>query len=169
MKGGVLGRRIGLVLLASVFLAGMVLSTLSNGVSAGGPSVLSAEPEGRKALFLFLEELGFEVRAWRSAPLALPEGSHALWVFETPSWEAGEDEEVDAGPVHLQDPRHPLHYGEFVRRGGLLVTTGEEERLGWLREACELEVPDWIPTDPRSALGVELEGEIDAAGDSSAG
>jgi len=158
VKGGVLGRRIGLALLALVFLAGLVLSTLSGGGAAGGPSVLSAEPEGRKALFLFLEELGFELRAWRSAPLALPEGPHALWVFETPTWEAGEDEQADAGPLHLQDPRHPLHYGEFVRRGGLLVTTGDEERLGWLREACGLELPDWTPTDPRSAHGVELEG-----------
>ncbi len=109
-------------------------------------SVSSAEAEGRRALFLILDELGFEPRIWHQAPVGLPSGEHVLWLSRPPAG-LGDGELASEAPAgddpSLGDPRHPLNYGEFVRAGGTLVAPATERMLAWLRAQAGLEVPAW--------------------------
>ncbi len=104
----------------------------------GGPaesvrgSVASAEPEGRRALFLLFGGLGYVPEAWRKFPGALPSGEHVLWLASAPrpsdaqrSDEALADEEDEPESVRAPhaslDFRSLRHYRRFVESGGTLV------------------------------------------------
>lgn|GEM_PF-1983467 len=153
---------------ALLFVAGIVVSSLGGSGLPREASVASSEAEGRRALFLVLEELGLEPRSWRGAPAALPAGEHVLWMAGPPvdlGLTGGETEMLsgsDADPGLLADPRHPAHYGEFVRAGGTLVLPWSDDPIHWLRTDCGLEVPDWEPCDlSQERLEVELDtGEL---------
>jgi hypothetical protein len=151
-------------LIGALFLMGLFFSMVGGESPEMGNSVRSSLGDGRRALFLLLEELGFEPQAWRQAPISLPAGEHLLWMSNPPlRLDVVEDEEAarEVGTI-LEDPRHPAGYGEFVRGGGTLVIPGSEEGLLWLREECGLAVPDWEPCEWGSgSLMVELDsGEV---------
>jgi hypothetical protein len=141
-------------LIVGLFVLGLVLSTMVGGGSGPEESVHSSEPTGRRALWIFLSELGYAPRSWSSAPLALSTGEHLLWLPRTPVYLESEEEEEDSDEIEedgldpiLSDPRHPANYGRFVRSGGTLLITGEKPHLDWLREDCGLDLPAWTPVD----------------------
>ena len=72
MKNAGLGRILGLVVLLGLLAAGLLLTVLPSGSHAREPSVLSAEPKGRRALFLLLERLGWRTQVWTKTPGNLP-------------------------------------------------------------------------------------------------
>ncbi len=159
-----LGSRLLLGALVLLFLLGVGVQILGTGSTALERSVASNEDGGRRALLLVLNELGYDVQAWGGSPNTLPPGEHLLWMADVPTSldEEGESEgrELRGGdtsrPLHA-DPRHPLNYGVFVRGGGTLLLPYSTANLAWLREHCELEVPDWPYRRPRADTTVEFE------------
>ena len=144
VKAG-LSRGAGALLLAAL-VAGAGAMLLDPGEPRAAESSASTKPAGRRALFLVLEELGFEPQEWHQAPVALPEGGAALWLASAPTWAQGGDSsesEEAPTPAEAEDPRHPGHYGRFVRAGGTLVVPGRPKVLAWLRDEAGLEVPTW--------------------------
>lgn len=164
-------------LIGFLFVAGIVFSSFGSGGQALDSSVSSSEPEGHRAVFLLLEDLGFNPRPWRQAPLVLPQDERVLWMPRIPMPLTLEEAADDPDPEHeapleegqdshsgvrnvalLEDPRHPANYGEFVRGGGTLILPFESSHLDWLRNDCGLEIPDWEACDWESGgLLAELE------------
>jgi hypothetical protein len=86
-------------------------------------SVGSTEQDGRRALQLLLEELGFETVAWRQPPGSLPPGERLLWLAALP----------DA--VEQRDtPRDLTHYRGFVQAGGRLAVAVDGAQLARLEQ-----------------------------------
>jgi len=111
-----LRRTLAILIVAGVLLVGLLVAINpredQNRYVAG--STLAAGPEGTKAFYLLLEELGQKPRRWkRPGHRGLP-AHGALWLFG--------DEAV--GPLSA------LALGEFVRGGGTVV--GSPEILGAL-------------------------------------
>jgi len=144
-------------LLGLAFVAGAgALMLLSGEEATTGLSVASTKDSGRRALFLVLQELGFEPSIWNQAPVALPVGEHTLWLSTPPLMggpDEGEEESEEDQPAtgdssesaerDLADPRHPWNYGLFVRGGGTLVVPARQKMLNWLRGSADLDVPLW--------------------------
>lgn len=81
---------------------------------SGAGSTNSAEPEGRRALLLTLDALGFAPESWARPPGALPRGRNVLWMATTPTWteaaeesaepEDGTEAPAEPDPDAAQDP-----------------------------------------------------------------
>ncbi len=158
-----------LVLLVGLAITAKLLQPASQ-VPEG--SVDSAEPEGRKALLLLLQKLGFDARAWREPPVELAREHALLWLpcvpprsgpmavsersakpkdakkrasGKTPEAETKEDEAEEAPPDLASSPARTgafglVHYGEFVRSGGVLVIAAGSSTKRFLVE--DLGIPE---------------------------
>jgi len=140
-----------LVLLVALAITARFLQPESN---APEGSVDSAGPEGRKALLLLLQELGFDAEAWREAPEQLVHERGMLWLScvpprsgpvsvserSSPSGdETKKEDESNAGNEEAPSPARAGafslgHYGEFVRSGGVLVIAASQETRRFLLE-----------------------------------
>ena len=67
-----------LLLLGVLLLIGFLLMLLPSGTARSTASVRSTEEDGRRALYLLLEELGYQVSGWNQAPGNLPRGTDVL-------------------------------------------------------------------------------------------
>ena len=100
------------VLLVLVSFAGALFMPRTGEGGPGFASSYSAASGGAKAAYLLLEELGYNVERWASAPNALPDDAHdVVLVLADPYIPASSEERMD-----LQ---------RFVRRGGRVVATGQ--------------------------------------------
>ncbi|MFT7669400.1 MAG: hypothetical protein ACI8X5_002100 [Planctomycetota bacterium] len=159
-------------LLSVIFLLGLLASTLGGGEETSGPSIGSNQPDGRRAFYLLLDELGFDPLNWKQAPISLPRGDHLLWMPESPAdllveeEDSGEPLELNSKAIAM-DPRHPVNYAEFVRAGGTLVIPWTTLNTDWLRDKCGLELPNletcaWkgaslqISTDTGESMSIAL-------------
>lgn len=141
-------------------------------------SVESVAPDGRRAAFALLEELGFEPRAWDERPGLLPAGRQVLWLPGVPidpreREDEGEREiaaDSDAlDRAQADSLRAPAHYRRFLERGGRVVAPLSPEMLDFLRESMELDGLDGCKAEPfesapgrvRTAAGEELDLELD--------
>jgi hypothetical protein len=128
-----------LILLGALLLIGSLLTLLPGGGARSSGSVRSTEEDGRRALYLLFEELGYQVAGWNQAPGYLPRGSDVLYLPDTPETPPGYASRP--GASRLRDPRH---YLRFVEEGGTLITPvdgdahfeflAEELGLGPVRE-----------------------------------
>jgi hypothetical protein len=129
------------------------------------PSVASSRPEGRRALLLVLERLGFAPEAWRKPPGALPHGEHVLWSFGAPfdpsesARERSSDESErarDAGSLSpAQHGMHAIeHYRAFLDAGGTLILAWNERTRAFLADGVGLEGVDGFEArSPSAAAG----------------
>ncbi len=151
------------VLFGVLFAFGILISLLSGQAHEVDSSAAANHPLGRRAALLVLEELGHEAQAWQQAPIFLEGSEGLLWMPQTPvlfelaTDDSDGDEAIEPGEMSAEDPRHPMHYGEFVRAGGTLLLPYSESNLEWLREDCGLEVPDWPRTSTTSTWNLELD------------
>lgn len=85
MRTGLVNRAAAIVV-AAVFIGLVVLALF---VGGGSPQQIeSAEYDGdggRLALYLLLEELGYDPEVWKEAPGLLPAGEHILWAARVPT------------------------------------------------------------------------------------
>jgi hypothetical protein len=152
MKRSALG-----VALALPVLAGLLLAVFAQSSPAGGASVESNGPEGRRALRLLFEACGFRTQAWHHRPGDLPTGAHVLWLAQLPGpLEDAPDREAPAGAKVPDGARHrelgplagsrasPLQYRRFVEQGGTLVLRGDPQSLERLREEFGFEELDGL-------------------------
>lgn len=111
------------------------------------PSVASNRPDGRRALFLTLQRLGFAPEAWRKAPGALPHGEHVLWSFGVPlrAEKGSKSGDHESGPNanSLSPAQHGLHsaeqYRSFVDAGGTLILRWNERTRAFLADELALD------------------------------
>jgi hypothetical protein len=136
-------------LLPGFFLLLIVGAALLGGGSAGHGrpgSAFSTGDAGRRAAFLLLDELGFEVRAWTREPGLLagdfPLSKSVLFIAGVPpqpvtvgSRSHSEEAEFRSGR-RLRDRRHYLRYME---QGGTIVCHADSELLGFFEETLELD------------------------------
>ena len=136
---------VGLVLTGLLFLPLMRRGPITDAGSAEGRG-----PAGRRALFLLLDELGFEARIWRQRPGALPAGAHVLWLSDLPQLEGEQaGTESDAlSNAYASGLRSPRRYRDFVLRGGHLFVSVDDERLERLRGEFGFEELDALGFDP---------------------
>jgi len=144
-------RWLSLAVLGTLVLLIAVATFLDAGEGEGRGSVGSNGPDGRRALRLTLERLGFPVDGWEHPPGALPRGANALWMARIPRWDEPDDEEPgaeeprdeDAAPPRRGRPRiglqSPEHYLHFVESGGSLILPYSAETPAFLQEVLELD------------------------------
>ena len=100
------------VLLVLVSFAGALFMPRTGEGGPGFASSYSTASGGAKAAYLLLEESGYNVQRWSSAPNSLPDDSQdVVLVLADPYIPASSEERID-----LQ---------RFVRRGGRLLATGQ--------------------------------------------
>lgn len=152
------GLQRGFAAAALVLLVALAITArfLQPGSTAPEGSVDSAEPEGRKALLLLLQQLGFDAEAWREAPEQLAQERAMLWLPCVPPRSGpveasdrsvpgkSKDEKPEEGEKPSSSPARVgafglAHYGEFVRSGGVLVIAAGHETKRFLVE--DLEIP----------------------------
>lgn len=149
MSAGRFQKGLSIAVVASIALAIVVSYLLPEPEGGGLPSVSSNRPEGRRALFLVLQRLGWTPEAWRKPPGALPHGAHALWCFSAPgtgplaheddaapgAGSESADEKTARGP---SPARHGLHdrenYRAFVEGGGTIVLEWNQRTRDFLRD-----------------------------------
>lgn len=129
-------------------------------------STSSARPDGRRALLLALEELGFAPEVWARPPGALPRGRHVLWMATAPTWtDAAPEESAPGASDSPPDPKParetrkkrgrakdpdlsrrtryglhaPEHYLRFVESGGTLVLPWTLHTRQFLADALAIE------------------------------
>lgn len=142
--------RSGALALGALLIALLVLTMFSEGESTPTPrSVQSTEPDGRRALFLLLVELGFAPEAWNSTPEGLPEGRHVLWMPSAPD---GADDEVFSAPEH---------YRRFLERGGTIVISATPDNVRFLVEELEQSSCDGLAFGDSPYSGEEAPAEPD--------
>jgi hypothetical protein len=173
-------RALGIALALTLLVAGFATMLPSAPRSETRHSVESVAPDGRRAAFALLDELGFAPRAWDERPGLLPRGRQVLWLPGVPidpreresADERGAAEGPDALDVAQADSlRSPLHYADFLERGGRIVAPLSPEMLDFLRDELELGELDGaraeelapIPGPVRLASGEELELELESA------
>jgi len=123
-----------LILLGALLLIGFLLMLLPSGSARSAGSVRSTQEDGRRALYLLLEELGYQVAGWNQAPGDLPRGNEVLYLPETPETPGYGSR---PGTSRLRDP---LHYLRFVEEGGTLITPVDgDEHFEFLTEGLGLE------------------------------
>ncbi len=93
----------------------LVLTLLPGGESSTRDSVFSTKTSGRRAVFLLLERLGWEAKAWTRPPGDLDRGEHVVWLGNAPELPPGH------GRGGATGSRDPLHYLTFLEEGGTLV------------------------------------------------
>jgi hypothetical protein len=128
-----------LLLVALSFVSELAPSESDRGTG----SVHSSAPDGRRALFLLLGDLGFAPEAWSDAPGELPRGSHVLWLAKTPSSampglhvkrRAG-GKDADASTEVERIGAHALEgYQRFVENGGTLVMEAGDDTTAFLAD-----------------------------------
>ena len=114
------------VAIGLLLLMGVVLSQLPSGSSELERSALSSEPNGKRALFLVLGELGFPARIWTDTPSELPRGAGLVWLPEVPEYPEGLSQlaELEGAPERAQaaiGPHDPAHYRRFMDEGGTVL------------------------------------------------
>lgn len=146
-----------LVFLGALLLIGFLLTLLPSGATGSPGSVRSAAPDGRRALYLLLDELGFRPRGWTRSPGNLPRGDYLLYLPRTPETPPGYTGTAERAPTASpRRMRDPLHYLRFVEEGGTLVTPIEDdERFEFLAGTLGLEIlrdvsMDWREGDEDS-------------------
>ncbi len=98
-------------LLVLVGFAGALFRSSAGEEGPGFATSYSTASGGAKAAYLLLEELGYSVERWASAPNALPDDARkVVLVLADPYIPASSEERID-----LQ---------QFVRRGGTVLATG---------------------------------------------
>ncbi len=145
-----------LVVLFGLILVGSLLLFLPGSGAPRGESVLSTQEDGRRALLLLLDELGYDARAFTESPAELPRGGAALVLAAVPPEPVlrPSEEEPASGPRGRRDPRH---YRRFVDEGGVLLAPASEAMLAFLVEDLGFDAAreiDWIPG--RELAAVEL-------------
>jgi hypothetical protein len=161
VKQGNLGR--GLPILLLVFALGLLFAAVELAGGEPGPahSATSSDRDGRRALYLFLEELGIPCEVWRDPPGRLPRGRNLLLLPAAPPeppdhlrrmW-ADLDARPDGAAEVRKRLRDPAHYLRFVEEGGVLFAGLDEERAEFLGEALGVDL---------AGLSVEARGETDA-------
>lgn len=137
-------RALGLALLGLVLTGLLFLPMMRRAPIESSGSAEDSGGTGRRALFLLLDELGFDARIWRQRPGALPAGAHVLWLSDLPRPEGGEaSTESDAlSNAYAGGLRSPLRYRDFVLRGGHLFVPVDAEGLERLREEFGFEELD---------------------------
>ncbi len=162
MRGG-LGRTLGAGAILFLLLAGLLLALLPSRSTGATGSVFSVEPGGTHALFLLLEELGFQVLPWTRAPGNLPRNSDLLVLMGVPEEPPGypapgagaEDGGARSSARRLRDLRH---YLRFVEEGGTIamgIASPQGEELAFLRDT--LGIPEV------AGLGLDAQGEGSAS------
>lgn len=157
--------RAGALVIAGVVLAFTLATQLLGGPTKGVPgSVASAAPDGRRALFLLFEALGYAPEAWRKFPGALPRGEHVLWLAQAPpaahaSAEAdADDTATDVAPARSPNAalefRSLANYGRFVEEGGTLVLPAGRRALEFLVRDLACEPCREIALDDASPAGL---------------
>jgi len=113
-----------LIVLATALLVGLGLANVP-GEGGGDPhSVWSARDKGRLALYLLLQELGWDVRAWNEAPGELS-GEALLVLPRAPEPPPGHDAELT--PPGAWRQRDPLHYRRFLEEGGTILVAWTDD------------------------------------------
>ncbi len=100
------------VLLVLVSFLGALFRPGAGGSSPGFASSNSTASDGAKAAYLLLEELGYRIEHWSSAPNALPDDAHNVVLVLADPYIAASSEEM-------------MDLRRFVRRGGRVVATGQ--------------------------------------------
>lgn len=136
-------------LLGAAILIGIVLFAVlvmfmpsSNPLDEGSGSVSSSKPAGRRALFLALNELGFDAHAFRDAPNALPHDQSVLWLPRAPSKLTPTRAEIGSsehGPPERMGLHSIDHYRRFVEGGGTLVLAASDETTRFLVDELGLD------------------------------
>lgn len=142
-RGGAF-RVVSFVLAAALLGVAGLLLVLPAPRDDAGPSVFSTRIGGRRALFLLLGELGFDVSAWSRAPGHLPRTRACLFLPATPepapsygtATPGGEGTERVRSSRRLRDR---MHYRYFVEEGGTLVAATTDGRLELLEEELGIE------------------------------
>ncbi len=150
-----LGRVLGAGALLFLLLMGLLLALLPGRGEQRAYSVFSTRPDGLRALFLMLEELGFSDLPRTQPPGELRGGGDLLVLFDVPPEPPARSLDTGAGadaspPRRIRDLQH---YRRFVDEGGklLLLLRGDEEReLGFLGESLGLEELAGMELAPRT-------------------
>ena len=119
-----------------------VVSSLAPTEDGVAFSVASRGPDGRRAAYLLLAELGFEPLAWRRRPAELPRERALLWLPRPPHREADPDDPLDTALA--RGPHDPRFYRRFVDEGGVLAARATPEMRGWLAGALGIDALDEI-------------------------
>ena len=128
-----------------LLLLGLLLRAIPSGSGDEPMSVRSTEPDGRRALYLLLEELGFQPSAWTRSPGLLPRGETLLVLRPCrrppPGYGAADEEELSApiGSTSTRRQRDPLHYLRFAEEGGTLLCFAYEEEIEFLTEVLGID------------------------------
>ncbi len=137
----------GWVVVGLILLMGALISQLPSDSSALDESALSAEPGGKRALYLALSELGFPARIWTDRPSELPRGEGLLWLSAVPKYPDGVADLVDleSTPAQAQtaiSPHDPAHYRRFMDEGGtILCALSADGMTEFLANELEIAIP----------------------------
>lgn len=141
-----------LVLVFGLLLVGSLLLLLPSGRESRPGSVLSSEPDGRRALLLLLDELGFDARAWTEVPARLPHGGATLFLDAVPPEPLRASQDSWA-------QRDMRHYRRFVEQGGALFVPASQEMIGFFEEDLRFDEVGRVPwTDGRLVSRAYLSG-----------
>ena len=173
MNAGRLGRILAAGLAVLLLVLVTALSVLDGPRAEVPGSVVGVEPQGRRAAYLLLGELGWPVEAWNQRPGVLPAGRHVLWMADVPDYELEEleqTEETEAEQPDGREPdaldlaraqglRSPRHYRGFVEQGGTLVIPFDEQTRSWLTQDLGLDELQGIEAGPPARTPLEVAGE----------
>ena len=99
------------LLLAFLTFLAVLFSPQNRGSSQGYPSSYSTAPDGGKAAYTLLAEMGYSVERWESPPEDLPKSARNIVL-------------IIAGPVAPSSRDDLRHLKQFVASGGRLLITG---------------------------------------------
>jgi hypothetical protein len=118
----------------------LLFAPSGEGASVGFPSSYSPDPNGAKAAYTLLEEMGYRVTRWANPPEDLPKISKNTLL-------------IIAGPIIPSSTEEGRELKQFVAGGGRLLITG---MLGAAMIEAKSVVPAMAPSDEWQTFAAEV-------------
>ena len=135
-KSAKLEKFLGAAALVTLIVLAITAQVLESPAPSRSRSAASVAPQGRRALFLLLEELGHAPKLWNRAPGKLPSGANMLWLGGVPhgpgfeSKHKAKDKSKDDKSAHDEDEADKDEEADKADKSGEHDASDKSETAG---------------------------------------